>query len=81
MRKLTILLLLLPTLFLSACSTNPYNTPTNRSGLAISQHAAMGALGGAVAGVIIGDNTKSTLIGAGIGAAVMGGAKAYQENK
>lgn len=76
MKKLTILFIIL---LLSACSTNPYNTPTNRKGLAITQSAAIGAVGGAAAGVIIGDNRKSTLIGAGLGALIMGGSKTYQE--
>ena len=64
---------------LSGCSTNPYDTPTNRAGLEITKSAAIGAVGGAAVGVIIGDNRKSTLIGAGLGAAVMGGVKAYDE--
>ncbi len=63
----------------TGCSTNPYNTPTNHKGMAITQSAAIGAVGGAAAGVIIGDNRKSTLIGAGLGALIMGGSKAYQE--
>ncbi|MCW8929643.1 MAG: hypothetical protein OQL19_05320 [Gammaproteobacteria bacterium] len=76
MKIFTILLMLVA---LSACSTNPYNTPTNHKGMAITQSAAIGAVGGAAAGVIIGDNRKSTLIGAGLGALIMGGSKAYQE--
>ena len=47
--------------------------------MAITQSAAIGAVGGAAAGVVIGDNRKSTLIGAGLGALIMGGSKAYQE--
>ena len=76
MKKLTTIFLIL---FLFGCSTNPYNTSTNRKGIAITQSAAIGAVGGAVAGVIIGDNQKSTLIGAGLGAAIMGGVKAHAE--
>lgn len=76
MKNLAILFVIL---VLSACSTNPYNTATNRKGVEITKSAAMGALGGAAAGVIIGDNRKSTLIGAGAGALIMGGSKAYQE--
>ena len=63
----------------TGCSTNPYNTPTNNKGMAITQSAAIGAVGGAAAGVIIGDSRKSTLIGAGLGALIMGGSKAFQE--
>ena len=66
-------------LIVSGCSTNPYDTSTNRKGLEITKNAAIGAAGGAAAGVIIGDNQKSTLIGAGLGALIMGGSKAYQE--
>ncbi len=76
MKKLTPIFVIL---LLSGCSTNPYNTPTNQKGLAITQSAAIGAVGGAAAGVVIGDNRKSTLIGAGLGALIMGGSKAYQE--
>lgn len=76
MKKLTPIFVIL---LLSGCSTNPYNTPTNQKGLAITQNAAIGAVGGAAAGVVIGDNRKSTLIGAGLGALIMGGSKAYQE--
>ena len=76
MNKLTPIFVIL---LLSGCSTNPYNTPTNQKGLAITQSAAIGAVGGAAAGVVIGDNRKSTLIGAGLGVLIMGGSKAYQE--
>jgi len=76
MKKLTPIFVIL---LLTGCSTNPYNTPTNQKGLAITQSAAIGDVGGAAAGVVIGDNRKSTLIGAGLGALIMGGSKAYQE--
>lgn len=66
-------------LVLSGCSVNPYNTQTNNKGIEITKSAALGAVGGAAAGVIIGDSRKSTLIGAGMGALIMGGSKAYQE--
>ncbi len=66
-------------ILLSGCSSNPYNTPTNNKGIEITKSAAIGAVGGAAAGVIIGDSRKSTLIGAGLGALIMGGSKAYQE--
>ncbi|NOQ79771.1 MAG: hypothetical protein GQ546_10270 [Gammaproteobacteria bacterium] len=77
MKNLTLLLFVI--LLLSGCSTNPYNTQTNYKGVEITKSAAIGAVGGAVAGVAIGDSRKSTLIGAGIGALIMGGSKAYQE--
>ena len=77
MKNLTIILFI--TLILSGCSTNPYDTQTNRKGIEITKSAAIGAAGGAAAGVIIGDSQKSTLIGAGLGALIMGGSKAYQE--
>ena len=73
------LLIILTVIIISGCSTNPYNTPVNNKGMAITQSAAIGAVGGAAAGVVIGDNRKSTLIGAGLGALIMGGSKAYQE--
>ncbi len=76
MKQLTIIIIIL---VLTGCSTNPYNTTTNRKGLEITKSAAIGAVGGAAAGVIIGDSRKSTLIGAGMGALIMGGSKAYQE--
>lgn len=77
MKNLIVLFLAL--FIATGCSTNPYNTPTNNKGMAITQSAAIGAVGGAAAGVVIGDNRKSTLIGAGLGALIMGGSKAYQE--
>lgn len=76
-KSVTILVLLL--LASTGCSTNPYNTSVNNKGVEITKSAAIGAVGGAAAGVVIGDNRKSTLIGAGLGALIMGGSKAYQE--
>ncbi len=76
MKILTTIFILI---LLSGCSNNPYNTPTNNKGIEITKSAAIGAVGGAAAGVIIGDSRKSTLIGAGLGALIMGGSKAYQE--
>ncbi|MCU7941003.1 MAG: hypothetical protein KZQ74_01215 [gamma proteobacterium symbiont of Bathyaustriella thionipta] len=77
MKNLTIILFI--TFLLSGCSTNPYNTSTNSKGMEITKSAAIGAVGGAVTGVVIGDSRKSTLIGAGLGALIMGVSKAYQE--
>ncbi|MCP3849578.1 MAG: hypothetical protein GY694_04980 [Gammaproteobacteria bacterium] len=74
-----VLFVLIISTLISACSTNPYNTSVNNKGVAIAQSTAIGAVGGAAAGVVIGDNRKSTLIGAGLGALIMGGSKAYQE--
>ncbi|MCK5648991.1 MAG: hypothetical protein KAI22_08940 [Gammaproteobacteria bacterium] len=79
MNKLTIILIILVLSGCSASPYNPYDTSTNRKGVEITKSAAIGAVGGAAAGVIIGDNRKSTLIGAGVGALIMGGSKAYQE--
>lgn len=76
MQKLIIVIILI---VISGCSSNPYNTTTNNKGVEISKSAAMGAVGGAIAGVIIGDSRKSTLIGAGLGALLLGGSKAYNE--
>ncbi len=66
-------------ILISGCSSNPYNTTTNNKGIEITKSAAIGAVGGAAAGVVIGDSRKSTLIGAGLGALILGGSKAYQE--
>jgi len=46
----------------TGCSTNPYNTPTNNKGMAITQSAAILYAGSAAAGVITGDIRRSTLI-------------------
>ena len=52
---------------LGACTTlDPYTREEKTSNVA--KGTAIGAAGGAIAGVIIGDNRKSALIGAGIGA-------------
>jgi uncharacterized membrane protein len=51
------------TLGLAAC-TNPDGTRDNRA-----TGATVGALGGAAAGQLIGGDSRSTLIGAGLGAA------------
>lgn len=53
----------LATLGLAAC-TNPDGTRDNRA-----TGATVGALGGAAAGQLIGGDSRSTLIGAGLGAA------------
>jgi len=77
MKKFAMILFVI--LVSSGCSTNPYDTSTNWKGVEITKSAAMGAVGGAATGVIIGDNRKSTLIGAGLGALIMGGSEAYQQ--
>jgi len=71
MKILTVMLFII--LVISGCSTNPYNTPVNQKGVEITKSAAIGAVGGAATGVIIGDSRKSTLIVAGLGALIMGG--------
>ncbi|MDR1057231.1 MAG: OmpA family protein [Coxiellaceae bacterium] len=56
---------------LNGCTTtNPYTGQTEVSKTAIG--TGIGAVGGAIAGQLIGGNTASTLVGAGLGAAVGG---------
>ncbi len=56
---------------LSGCTTlNPYTGETEVSKTAVG--TGIGAIGGALAGNLIGGNTTSTLIGAGLGAAIGG---------
>jgi uncharacterized membrane protein len=62
-RILTAAALGLATLGLAAC-TNPDGTRDNRM-----TGATVGALGGAAAGQLIGGDSRSTLIGAGLGGA------------
>ena len=72
-------LLSLSTLSVFSCTTNPYTGERQ-----ISKGAMMGVIGaggGALAGQLIGGNTKSTLIGAGIGAALGGGYGLYRDNQ
>ncbi len=70
--------LLLSSLLLSACTTvNPYTREEKTSN--VVKGAGIGALSGAVIGVIAGDNRKSALIGAGIGALTGGGIGYYMD--
>jgi outer membrane protein OmpA-like peptidoglycan-associated protein len=70
--------LLLSSLFLGACTTvNPYTREEQTSN--VVKGVGIGALGGAVIGVLAGDNRKSALIGAGIGALAGGGAGYYMD--
>jgi outer membrane protein OmpA-like peptidoglycan-associated protein len=67
--------ILLSTLFLNGCSTiDPYSREEKTSHLV--KGSAIGAVSGAVLGVLAGDNRKSALIGAGIGA-ITGGSIGY----
>jgi hypothetical protein len=60
MKKIPLLLLVVPGFFIMACATpDRYNT---------QKGAALGAGFGALAGQAIGQTTQSTLIGAGVGA-------------
>ena len=74
-KKLLISACILISLFISACSTiDPYNREEKTSNLV--KGSAIGALSGAVIGVLAGDNRKSTLIGAGVGV-LAGGSIGY----
>lgn len=68
----------LSSLFLNACSTvDPYTREEKTSNAV--KGAGIGAVSGAVLGVIAGDNRKSALIGAGIGALAGGGIGYYMD--
>ena len=70
--------ILLSSLFLGACTTiDPYTREEKTSNAV--KGAGIGALSGAVIGVIAGDNRKSALIGAGIGALAGGGIGYYMD--
>ncbi len=60
-------------------TTDPYTGEQQVSRTAAG--AGIGALGGAVAGVLIGDNREATLIGAGIGALAGGAAGNYMDRQ
>jgi len=60
-------------------TTNPYTGEQQISRTAAG--AGIGALGGAIAGVLIGDNRKSTMIGAGIGALAGAGVGNYMDRQ
>lgn len=70
--------LLLSSLLLSACTTiDPY-TRDDKTSNAV-KGAGIGALSGAVLGVLAGDSRKAALIGAGIGALTGGGIGYYMD--
>ena len=70
--------ILISTLLLNACTTvDPYTREEKTSNVA--KGTAIGAVSGAVIGVIAGDNRKSALIGAGIGALAGGGIGYYMD--
>lgn len=70
--------ILLSSLFLNACTTvDPYTREEKTSNAV--KGTAIGALSGAVVGVIAGDNRKSALIGAGVGALAGGGIGYYMD--
>lgn len=68
-------------IFLSACSTDPYTGERKASNTAMG--ATIGAITGAIGGAIVGgSNTrKSVLIGAGIGALAGGGIGFYMDRQ
>ena len=69
---------LLSSLFIGACTTvDPYTREEKTSNAV--KGTAIGALSGAVIGVIAGDNRKSALIGAGVGALAGGGIGYYMD--
>lgn len=73
-------LLVLASLLIDGCSTiDPYTGEKKTSTAA--KGTGIGALGGAVAGVLIGDNRRSALIGAGIGALAGGGIGHYMDTQ
>ena len=65
-------------LLIPACATDPVTGETRPTKLAIG--AVVGAAGGAVLGVLIGDSRRAAVIGAGIGA-LAGGAVGYYMDK
>lgn len=72
--------ILLSSLLLNACSTvDPYTREEKTSNAV--KGTALGALGGAVLGVAIGDSRKSALIGAGVGALAGGGIGYYMDTQ
>ena len=70
--------ILASTLLLNACTTiDPYTREEKTSN--VVKGTAIGAVSGAVIGVIAGDNRKSALIGAGVGALAGGGIGYYMD--
>ncbi len=77
---LAISAILLSSLALSACTTiDPYTREEKTSNAA--KGTAIGAVSGAVLGVLAGDSRKATLIGAGIGALAGGGIGYYMDTQ
>jgi len=73
-------ILLSSSVFLGACTTiDPYTRGEKTSNTV--KGAGIGALSGAVLGVLVGDNRKSVLIGAGIGALAGGGIGYYMDTQ
>lgn len=72
-------LISLSSLSLFSCTTNPYTGERQISKGAL--YGGLGAGAGALAGQLAGGNTKSTLIGAGIGAAAGGGYGLYRDSQ
>lgn len=70
--------ILLSSLFLNACTTIAPYTREEKTSNAV-KGTVIGALSGAVIGMLAGDNRKSTLIGAGIGALTGGGIGYYMD--
>ncbi len=72
--------LLIASLILNACTTiDPYTRQEKTSNAA--KGTAIGAVSGAVLGVLAGDSRKATLIGAGIGALAGGGIGYYMDTQ
>lgn len=71
---------LLLTYALTGCTTtNPYTGREEVSSTAVG--TGVGAIGGALAGQLLGRDTESTLIGAGIGAAIGGVTGSYMDRQ
>lgn len=77
----TISTLVVGTLLVSACSTDPYTGERKSSNAGVG--AGIGAIVGAIGGAIVGgdDKRKAMLIGAGIGAIAGGGAGYYMDRQ
>ncbi|MBE9526022.1 MAG: OmpA family protein [Proteobacteria bacterium] len=70
--------ILISSVFLNACTTiDPYTREEKTSNAV--KGTAIGAVSGAVLGVLVGDNRKSALIGAGVGALAGGGIGYYMD--
>ncbi len=77
--KKIFLTLILSSLILSACTTDPYTGERKISNSAL--YGSGGAVAGALVGQLAGGNTKSTLIGAAVGGALGAGAGYYFDNQ